>query len=51
MTEKETELISIIRNHENPAQALLIATKILISVLTPNAKVAEPFPAALPKQF
>lgn len=42
MTANETKLISLIRNHENPAEALTLATQILISVIKPNATVEEP---------
>lgn len=48
MTDNETQLISLIRNHENPTQALLLATAILISVIKPTAKVEEPSLAVHP---
>lgn len=39
MTENETELIELIRNNENPEQALLIAIDIIIDFLNHHESV------------
>ena len=48
MTTNETELLNLIRNHDNPTEALLLATAILISVIKPHEEVAAQEPAVLP---
>ena len=48
MTDKEKELFNLIRNHDNPTDALLLATAILISVIKPHEEVAAQEPAVLP---
>ena len=43
MTNKERELINIIRENENPEQALLTAVLIIGSVLEQSLSYQEPF--------
>lgn len=41
MTENEKELLRIIRTHDNPEQALEIATKIILSFVKPHESYQE----------
>lgn len=41
MTENEKELLNIIRTHDNPEQALEIATRIILSFVEPHESSQE----------
>ena len=47
MTENELELIRIIRENDNPAEALMIATAIIIDFLKPHESSEAPSAACL----
>jgi hypothetical protein len=44
MTSNEQELIKLIRENDNPEQALLTATEIIISFLKQHELCQEPYP-------
>ena len=44
MTENEIKLISIIREQENPTQALVVAIRVIISYLTQHESYPKPLP-------
>ncbi len=48
MKDPEEKLIEIIRNHEDPAEALLIAAQVIIEFLSARGS-SEPNPSAPPK--
>ena len=39
MTETEQELITLVRTHEDPAEALLIATLVIVGFLRDNPSI------------
>lgn len=45
MTENEIKLINIIREQENPVQALMVAVKIIVSYLVQHESSPKPSPA------
>ena len=47
MTENEKELLHIIRTHNDPEQALEIATRIILSFVEQSESSQEPPPAFL----
>ena len=47
MTENEKELIKIIRENDNPEQALMTATIIILDFLKQHESFAEPSAASL----
>ena len=47
MTENENELLSIIRNHNNPEQAIDIAVQIILAFLEQDESSQERPPACL----
>lgn len=50
MTENEIELINMVREHDNPVQALLIATKTIVSYLMRQQSYSKPIPVDLQEQ-
>ena len=51
MTENEIELLSMIRNHTNPAQALITAIEVIISCLAQSESFVEPSVVDYPEPF
>lgn len=49
MTENEIELINIVREQDNPVQAIMIAIKIIVSYLMQRESSPKPF-AAVPRE-
>ena len=47
MTNNEQELLSIIRNSDSPSNAIVTATKIILSFLTQHESSAGQVPAVL----
>ncbi len=51
MTEKELEVIKLIRENDNPGQALMTATLIVLGYLKQLESSQEPYPADLRVSF
>ncbi len=47
MTENEIELINIVREHDNPVRAMMVAIKIIISYLMQHESSPRPYSADL----
>lgn len=48
MTDNEKELLNIIRNHDNPEQAVQIALELMIAFLKPHEEPPDTLSVPLP---
>lgn len=46
MTENEIKLINIIREQDNPVQAMMVAINVIVSYLMQRESYSKPFPVA-----